>query len=79
MAETTINTNNFKELYNRHFGVLVNFAFSKTKDIELSREIVQNTFVKLWHSREDIEIRTSLESYMSVSYTHLTLPTSDLV
>jgi RNA polymerase sigma-70 factor, ECF subfamily len=64
MAETKLNTNNFKELYNRHFGVLVNFAFSKTKDIELSREIVQNTFVKLWHSREDIEIRTSLESYM---------------
>jgi RNA polymerase sigma-70 factor (ECF subfamily) len=64
MTETIINTNNFKDLYNRHFGVLVNFAYSKTKDLELSREIVQNTFVKLWNSRADIEIRSSVESYL---------------
>lgn len=64
MPGPVINTNNFKDLYSKNYGVLVNFAYSKTKDLELSREIVQNTFVKLWNSRADIEIRTSVESYL---------------
>lgn len=64
MPGTSINTDNFEDLYSKNYGVLVNFAFSKTKDLELSREIVQNTFVKLWNSRADIEIRSSIESYL---------------
>lgn len=64
MAEILINTNTFKSIYQKNFGVLVNFAFSKTKDIELSREIVQNTFVKLWHYKDKIDIQSSIESYL---------------
>ena len=64
MAETLINTNNFKDLYDQNYGVLVNFAYSKTRDIELSREIVQNTFVKLWNGRDYIDIKSSIQSYL---------------
>ena len=55
---------NFKKLYTDMYGPLVNFAYSKTNDWELSKEIVQNTFVRFWNKREDINIRTSVKSYL---------------
>ncbi len=46
------------------YGPLVNFCHSKTRDWELSQEIVQNTFVKLWSSRNKVKINTSIKSYL---------------
>ena len=54
----------FKKLYLDTYGPLVNYAYSKTNDWELSREIVQNTFVRFWNKRNDINIRTSVKSYL---------------
>ena len=54
----------FKKLYTEYFSILVNFAFSKTIDWELSREIVQHTFVKLWMRREQTNITSSIKSYL---------------
>ncbi len=54
----------FKKLYTDTYGPLVNFAYSKTNDWELSREIVQNTFVRFWNKRNEINIRTSIKSYL---------------
>jgi RNA polymerase sigma-70 factor (ECF subfamily) len=54
----------FKKLYLQYFSVLVNFAFSRTSDWELSREIVQNTFAKLWERKHSTEIKTSVKSYL---------------
>ncbi len=58
------NKEDFKILYGRMYGPLVNFCYSKTKDWELSQEIVQNTFVKLWSNRAKIDITTSVKSYL---------------
>jgi len=54
----------FKNFYTEYFSIMVNFAFSKTKDWELSREIVQNTFVKLWMRRKQTNITSSIKSYL---------------
>lgn len=54
----------FKALYTEYFSILVNYAYSKTSDWELSREIVQQTFVKLWTRREQTQISSSLKSYL---------------
>lgn len=54
----------FKKLYQEYYVILMNFAFSKTRDIELSKEIVQNTFVKIWTRREKLNISTSIKSYL---------------
>ena len=54
----------FKNFYTEYFSIMVNFAFSKTKDWELSREIVQNTFVKLWIRRKQTNITSSIKSYL---------------
>lgn len=54
----------FKNFYTEYFSIMVNFAFSKTKDWELAREIVQHTFVKLWTRREETDIKSSIKSYL---------------
>ena len=64
MIEVLNSANKFKELYHETYSLMVNFAYSKTKDFDLSEEIVQNVYVKLWNSRKKIEIKTSLESYL---------------
>ncbi|HHH52036.1 MAG TPA: RNA polymerase sigma-70 factor [Bacteroidetes bacterium] len=63
----TLNVSNreeFKQLYLNTYGVLVNYALSKTNDLELSKEIVQNVFVKFWNNRERININSSIKSYL---------------
>jgi RNA polymerase sigma-70 factor (ECF subfamily) len=58
------NKKEFKDLYTEYFSIMVNFAYSKTNDWELSQEIVQNTFVKLWTRRKNTTISTSIKSYL---------------
>ncbi len=58
------NKEEFKQLYLDNYGAMVNFAYSKTNDIELSKEIVQNVFVKFWNNSSNIDIKTSIKSYL---------------
>ena len=64
MTVSLKNRDEFKKLYLDTYGVMVNFAYSKTSDWELSKEIVQKTFVKFWNNRENIIIRSSVKSYL---------------
>ncbi len=64
MTKGLENKEGFKTLYKETYGPLVNYAYSKTNDWELSKEIVQNTFVRFWNKRNDINIRTSVKSYL---------------
>lgn len=64
MHEVLTSGTKFKEMYHRMYPLMVNFAFGKTKDMELSQELVQITFVKLWNSRNSIEINSSIENYL---------------
>ncbi|MEZ4907401.1 MAG: sigma-70 family RNA polymerase sigma factor [Saprospiraceae bacterium] len=64
MIEVLNSANSFKKLYHETYSLMVNFAYSKTRDSELSQEIVQNVYVKLWKGRQNIEIRSSIESYL---------------
>jgi len=64
MTASQANREDFKVLYQNTYGILVNFVYSKTKDWDLSKEIVQNTFVRFWRKREEINIRNSEKSYL---------------
>ncbi len=64
MTKGLENKEGFKKLYKDLYGPLVNYAYSKTKDWELSKEVVQNTFVRFWNKRNDINIRSSVKSYL---------------
>ena len=54
----------FKALYNVYYDRLFNFINSYTNSRELTQDIVQETFLKLWNTREKIEIEKSLGGYL---------------
>jgi RNA polymerase sigma-70 factor (ECF subfamily) len=54
----------FSEIFSVYYKDLVMFAFNLTREMSISEEIVQDTFVKLWEDHEDLEVRTSLKSLL---------------
>ena len=54
----------YKELFTRWYEPLCNYAFSIVRDMDEAEDIVQKMFCKLWDNRENINIRTSVKSYL---------------
>lgn len=54
----------FKEIYNRYWAKLYSHAERRIRAREISEEIVQDVFTKLWMNRESIVIRISLSNYL---------------
>lgn len=54
----------FKEIFEEFYNPLVNFINQYLSNIETSKEIVQNTFLKLWDKRNKILIQTSVKNYL---------------
>lgn len=60
-------------LYNKWAPLLSRFVFSLVKSHSMTEDIVQETFVKLWDNRKNIEIDKSFKSYIfTISY-HMVL------
>lgn len=59
----------FDLVYKAYSQRLYGFAFSILKNHEDSKEIVQETFLKLWNSREQLKSDQSLKAYLfKISY-----------
>lgn len=56
--------NAFRELYEYYWDRLLAFTYNRLYDLEASEEIVQKTFIYLWEKRADIDIKTSLSSWL---------------
>jgi RNA polymerase sigma-70 factor (ECF subfamily) len=54
----------FSLVFRHYYADLVLFAHTFLKDKEAAEETVQDTFVRLWESRESIVITTSLKSFL---------------
>ncbi len=54
----------FSVIFSTYYRDLVMFAISKVRDADTAEEIVQDTFVKIWEERGNLQITTSLKSYM---------------
>lgn len=54
----------FKRIYELYHAKVYRFAFSFLKDKEQSQEILQETFIKLWISRERYVVTEQLEPYL---------------
>lgn len=63
--------NDFKIIYNRYAGNLYGFVFGLTRSHELSKDIVQDTFIKVWTNRENIDPNQSFKSYLFKISHHL--------
>lgn len=54
----------FNQIFRRYYAPLVRFCVRFVADADMSAEIVQDLFVKLWSNREKIAFTSSFESYM---------------
>ncbi len=72
MLEPAININNLKSgdhkayevLFRYFYDPLCRYAYSILRDADEAEDMVQKTFCKLWDQRENIEIHTSIKSYL---------------
>jgi RNA polymerase sigma-70 factor, ECF subfamily len=54
----------FRQIFNTYYRPLTLFALKYVSDIEEAREIVQEFYIRLWSSRQTLDIRFSLKSYL---------------
>ena len=54
----------FEALFRSHYAALHAFARSFISDPEQAEEMVQDVFFKIWEKRDQIEITTSIKSYL---------------
>jgi RNA polymerase sigma-70 factor (ECF subfamily) len=58
------NQKSFGYLIQLYFNPITLYAKSIVQDSELAREIVQDVFLKIWNTRETLEIKSSLKAYV---------------
>jgi RNA polymerase sigma-70 factor (ECF subfamily) len=61
------NGNALRALFERYFNRLCKFAFQFIKNIDLCEEAVSDIFLKIWLKRNDINITSSVSSYLYIS------------
>lgn len=54
----------FESIFKEYFEPLCNFINKYINNWEDSREVVQNTFYKVWQNREKIEVKTTIKNYL---------------
>lgn len=54
----------FKTLFDVHYRPLCSYLLNYTKDLVISEEIAQITFVSFWNKRNNIAVKTSVKSYL---------------
>lgn len=55
----------YRQLFDKHYAILCKVAYEFLKDHFLSETIVNDVIVYLWENRENIDVRTSLRSYLT--------------
>jgi RNA polymerase sigma-70 factor (ECF subfamily) len=48
----------FRKLFDLHFDHLRNFMYYKTSDAQLSEDVAQDAFIKLWETRSKVRMAT---------------------
>ncbi len=61
------NEDSFTVIFEKYYPLLVVFAKKYLNDLDLSKGIVQNFWVKFYEKRNEIKITTSLKSYLYLS------------
>lgn len=54
----------FEELFRSYFTPLCSFAQKYVRDIDEAKDIVHNVFINLWNKRDQVDLNTSLKSYL---------------
>lgn len=59
-----LDEHSFEKLFREYFSPLMAFARKILGDEDDAREVVQQVFINLWERRSEIDLSTSLKSYM---------------
>ena len=54
----------FETIFRDYYERLCNYANTMINDMDEAEEMVQNTFLVLWEKRENVDIHTSVKSYL---------------
>ncbi|MCK5137125.1 MAG: RNA polymerase sigma-70 factor [Bacteroidales bacterium] len=54
----------FEDIYRMYFPLLHEYAKFYIDSLQMAEDIVQDVFVKLWHSRKEISIKSTLKGYL---------------
>lgn len=63
----------FDELYSRHWQKLYTAAYKRIRSKEISEEIVQDFFTRLWIKRKELKVAYSFEAYLYTSIRYLVI------
>ena len=53
----------FQALYHRYYEKLYHFVWVRTRSSEISRDLVQELFVRVWRNRESLDDSKSIKAY----------------
>jgi RNA polymerase sigma-70 factor (ECF subfamily) len=67
IAGEIMDSSSFEELFRTYFTPLMAFARKVLVDEDEAREVVQKVFISLWEKREEIDLTSSLKSYLFTS------------
>lgn len=72
-----INTQNdypaFEQLFHRHYARLCRYVFTITQSEDISEEIVSDIFLKIWQKRGFLDIKTSVNAYLTTASRNLAI------
>ena len=60
----------FKLLFKKYYRRLIDFCLYRTKDLELSKDLVQDLFTKIWIIRDKLDPEKSIQAYLYKSLTN---------
>jgi len=62
-----LDQDSFEKLFREYFPPLMSFAGKILQDEDEARDVVQKVFIALWEKRREIDLSTSLKSYLFTS------------
>ena len=54
----------YEVLFRKYYAILCNYSFKIVKDIDIAEEIIQDLFFNIWEKRHELEIESSVKSYL---------------
>jgi RNA polymerase sigma-70 factor (family 1) len=54
----------YSYLFDQYYAPLTSFAFRFTRSYEISKDVVQNLFIRLYQNRDTLTIQTDIKSYL---------------
>ena len=63
--------NAFKNLYYKYYNALIRFAWFRVHSMETSRDLVQETFFRVWIKRASLNPQKSIKAYLYKTLTNL--------